>query len=120
MILHITTLKEWEIAQTEGEYTTSSLESEGFIHCSSLKQVADTANIVFKGRTDLILLLIDENKLKYGIRYESPTYSGHHGSGNGDMFPHVYGPLNLSAVIKVIDFPPDKNGLFSIPEELTI
>jgi uncharacterized protein (DUF952 family) len=64
MILHITTLKEWDKAQIKGEYTTSSLDSEGFIHCSSIKQIVNTANIFFKGQTELIILCTNEKKLK--------------------------------------------------------
>ena len=63
MVLHITTYKDWEIAEEKGEYTAASLHTEGFIHCSTVKQTVDTANIFFKGRQDLILLCIDENKL---------------------------------------------------------
>jgi len=56
MILHITSHKEWEKAQIAGEYNTPSLKIEGFIHCSTLKQTTDTANIFFKGQTGLALL----------------------------------------------------------------
>ncbi len=76
MILHITTHREWENAKIEGEYLTPSLESEGFIHCSTFKQTVDTANIFFKGQTGLVLLCIDEDKLKSKIKYESPTGGG--------------------------------------------
>jgi uncharacterized protein (DUF952 family) len=118
MILHITTPKEWEKAQINGEYTAPSLNSDGFIHCSTLKQAIDTANIFFKGQNGLILLCIDENKLKSEIKYENPTGGGQHDPEVGDLFPHVYGPINIPAVIKVVDFPLNEKGLFVIPEEL--
>ena len=69
MILHITTHKEWELAQMIGEYSAPSLNSEGFIHCSTLKQTVDTANIFFQGQNGLALLCIDENKLNSECKY---------------------------------------------------
>lgn len=118
MIIHITTHKEWENAKLEGEYITPSLNSEGFIHCSTIKQTTDTANIFFKGQKGLILLCIDENILQSVCKYEDPTGGGQHDPGVGNLFPHIYGPINLQAVIKVIDFPQNKNGFFELPAEL--
>jgi uncharacterized protein (DUF952 family) len=120
MILHITTLQEWGKAKLTGAYTAPSLNSEKFIHCSTVKQTADTANIFFKGQQGLILLCIDENKLESECRYEDPAGGGKHDPGVGNLFPHVYGPINLNAVIKVVDFPSNVNGLFEIPPELRI
>jgi uncharacterized protein (DUF952 family) len=118
MILHITTHKDWEKAQMEGEYSAPSLLSEGFIHCSTLKQTEDTANIFFRRQNGLMLLCIDENKLKAECKYEDPTGGGHHDPDVGKLFPHIYGPINLSAVIKVVDFQANEHGLFILPKEI--
>lgn len=118
MILHITTDQEWRKAQTEGEYTTPSLKTDGFIHCSTPMQTLDTANIFFKGQNGLVLLCIDENKLLSECRYEDPAGGVHRHSYSGSLFPHVYGPIPISAVIKAVDFPSNENGLFSLPQEL--
>lgn len=118
MILHITTHREWEKAQMEGEYTAPSLNSEGFIHCSTLKQTADTANIFFKGQNGLVLLCIDENKLESVCKYEDPTGGGQHDPSVGSLFPHIYGPINISAVIRVVDFPTSENGFFVLPKDI--
>lgn len=118
MILHITTLKEWEKAKLEGEYTTPSLKSDGFIHCSTLKQTVDTANIFFKGQNGLVLLCMDESKLKSECKYEDPCGGGKHDPNVGNLFPHIYGAINISAVVKIVDFPTDENGLFRLPKEL--
>ena len=118
MIFHITTLQEWEKALVKGEYVANSLIEEGFIHCSTLYQTTDTANIFFKGQTGMVILCINEHNLESGIKYESPISEGHHDPDVGTLFPHVYGPINLSAVIKVVKFPPDENGFFSLPNEL--
>jgi len=118
MILHITTHNEWEKAKAKGEYTLPSLTTEGFIHCSTLKQTLDTANIFFKGQKGLALLCIDETKLKSECKYEDPTGGGQHDPNTGKLFPHIYGPINISAVIKVVDFPTNENGSFVLPREL--
>jgi uncharacterized protein (DUF952 family) len=118
MILHITTHKDWDKAMLEGEYTAPSLISEGFIHCSTPKQTVDTANIFFKGQNGLVLLCIDESKLKSGFKYENPTGGGHHDPSVGNLFPHIYGPINIAAVIKVVNFPANENGSFALPKEI--
>src|SRR5512133_760274 len=116
MILHITTHEDWEKARISGEYRAASLNSEGFIHCSTPKQAVDTANIFFKGQQGLILLCIDENKLQSECKYETPTGGAKHDPDVGTLFPHVYGPINISAVIKTVDFPSNDNGLFVLPD----
>lgn len=118
MILHITTKQDWIKANTDGKYTAPSLFTEGFIHCSTVRQAAETANIFFKGQNEVILLCVDESKLESEVKFESPAGKGKHDPSVGNLFPHIYGPLNISAVIKVIDFPPDENGVFSLPQEL--
>ena len=55
---------EWNEAQQRGEYVAPSLETEGFIHCSTEKQVLHVANAFYRGRNDLVLLKLDEAKLK--------------------------------------------------------
>ncbi len=116
MIYHITTRKDWEKAKTKNEYTAPSLQTEGFIHCSTLKQIADTANVFFKGQTGLAILCLDEHKLQSEVKFEDPTGGGQHDPNVGKLFPHVYGPVNITSVVQVIDFPPDEKGFFSLPE----
>jgi uncharacterized protein (DUF952 family) len=108
MILHIVAESEWEHAKSIGEYKHPSLEREGFIHFSKPDQVVRVANFNFKGQTGLILLLVDEKRLKAKIEYEgeSPT----------DLFPHLYGALNLDAVVGTVAFPVKTDGSFSLPE----
>ena len=120
MILHITTKKDWGKAQTEGKYTAPSLKLDGFIHCSTLKQTVDTANIFFKGQQGLVLLCIDENKLKPECKYENPCGGGKHDPSVGNRFPHIYGSINISAIIKVVDFHANENGLFALSREIEL
>ncbi len=96
VIYHVTTTAEWEAAQQKGAYTTPSLQDEGFIHCSADDaQVQGVLQRYFAGKTNLLKLVIDTNKLSSRFIYEwSPS--------TADTFPHVYGPINLNAVIETI------------------
>lgn len=111
LILHITTEKAWQTAVAAGKYRADSLESEGFIHCSTVEQVLLPANQMYAGQTDLILLTIDPAKLDAKLVYEDCYESG-------QTFPHIYGPLNLDAVTGFIEFPPNPDGTFSLPAGL--
>jgi uncharacterized protein (DUF952 family) len=107
-IVHICSLEDWQAAQVAGEYRADSLAAEGFIHCSRPAQVIGVANHYYAGRTDLLLLWIDPSKLVVELRWEP---------SEGDIYPHLYGPLNLAAIIQVSSFPPDTAGVFRyIPE----
>jgi len=92
MIYHITTNKAWQEALLKGHYETESLLTEGFIHNSTLQQVAAVVNRYYKNATDLILLHIDESKLTSPLKYElAPSVN--------EFFPHIFGPINIEAVI---------------------
>ena len=110
-IFHITPRSAWEAAQATGSYRGDTLETEGFIHCSTIDQVLGPANTRFHGQQGLILLRIDSGKVQSSIIYEDCYESG-------DEFPHIYGPLNVDAVIEVIDFLPNPDGSFSLPSTL--
>ena len=105
VIFHATTRAEWHAAQNAGTYTADSLATEGFIHCSERRQVIWVANTRFRGRLDLVLLHIDVAKLRSKVVYENLE-------GGTEMFPHVYGPLNLDAVLTVVPFLPAADGTF--------
>ena len=94
MIYHITTISDWHNALEQGSYTAGSLEKEGFLHSSYDHQLRGVVERYYKGSTDLILLHIDESKVTSEIKYElSPSVN--------EVFPHIYGPLNLDAVVDV-------------------
>ena len=116
MILHITSRVEWKDAQLQGEYIAPSLEAEGFIHCSTEKQVAYVANAFYRGRKDLVLLNIDETKLNSELKWEAPAGPPASGISESDLFPHIFGAINLNAVASVLDLVPDSvSGIFSYP-----
>ena len=110
LILHITTRSHWQKAQQEGIYRAESLETEGFIHCSTPAQVMATANKFFHGQTDLVLLSIESDRVQPEIRYET---------AHGELFPHLYGALNVDAVMQAIDFEPNTDGNFALPPALS-
>jgi uncharacterized protein (DUF952 family) len=116
-IYHITTHGEWQQAQTDGQYTTPSLQSEGFIHCSTSAQVLQVANAFYRDVPHLVLLCIEPEKLSTDLKWEAPVHPSAHADAPSDsqLFPHVYGTINLDAVEAVVDFPQDENG-FSVPD----
>jgi uncharacterized protein (DUF952 family) len=94
MIYHVTTLLNWQKAKEQGFYITDSLNTEGFIHASKQEQVMGVLERYYKNQTELILLHIDEEKLTSPLKYEiAPSIN--------EAFPHVYGKINLEAIIKV-------------------
>ena len=116
MIFHITPRADWEAAQTKGEYVAESLKSEGFIHCSTLAQVVPVADKYYKGQNGLVLLMIEPTLLSSTLKWEAPSGgTPPPGIPEGDQFPHIYGPINLGAVVNVFDFIHDANGDLSMP-----
>ena len=110
-ILHITQRADWEAAQRSGQYRADSLASEGFIHCSKPGQILRVAGTFYAGQHGLALLVIDPARLKAELRWETPPEAA-------EPFPHVYGPINLEAVINVLDFEPAPDGKFVLPSLL--
>lgn len=109
IIFHITRSQQWEQAKQVQSYRGDTLDSEGFIHCSTLQQVLKSANKFFVGQTGLLLLWIDSDKVQAELKYEYAA---------GENYPHIYGPLNVDAVLKVVEFEPGADGKFGLPAEL--
>ncbi len=95
VIFHVTTSSEWDAAKPSGHYSSPSLQDEGFIHCSASEaQVQGVLKRYFSGRDNLVKLVIDTDLLENRFIYEwSPSTQ--------DTFPHIYGPINVTAVISV-------------------
>ena len=111
MLAHITTLLAWEDARSASIYEADSLRTGGFIHCSgiSAEQLLAVADDLYAGQAGLVLLLIEAERLNSELRYEKDKASG-------QSFPHIYGPINTSAVVTVLDFPPQPDGTFRLPD----
>lgn len=106
IILHACTKIDYDKAKENGGYRSNTLDSVGFIHCSEINTILRVANSNWIGRKDLILLFIDKNKVISEIKYEPDIHSG-------VLYPHIYGPLNLGAIISVKDFLPKEDGIFN-------
>jgi uncharacterized protein (DUF952 family) len=92
LLVHICPRQDWLAAQASGAYRAASLESVGFIHCSRPEQAPGVLQRFFAGASDLLLLWIDPRLLRAELRWEQ---------ADGDLFPHLYGELNLDAVVRV-------------------
>ncbi|MGW4085638.1 DUF952 domain-containing protein [Streptomyces sp. NPDC004822] len=100
-ILHLTERSLWEAARDRGAYEISTrgrtLQEEGFIHCSTRAQLPAVAAFLYgsyDGPDDLVVLVVDPERLDVPLRYEAVK-------PGGEEFPHVYGPLPVSAVVDV-------------------
>ncbi len=94
MIYHIVSDADWQKAVGEGSYAAPSLATEGFIHSSKKCQVKEVMERYYQNKTDLLLLHIDESRLEATLRYELAL-------SVNEEFPHIYGRLNLDAVVTV-------------------
>ena len=104
-IFHLTPAATWADAQRAGVYAADSLATEGFIHCSTAEQVVWVDNNPFRGRQDFVLLHIDSDRLSAPVKYENLE-------GGTQLFPHIYGPVNLDAIDDVTPFHSDGRGAF--------
>ncbi|MCA0383338.1 MAG: DUF952 domain-containing protein [Bacteroidetes bacterium] len=93
-VYHVTTKAAWEQALQLGKYEAPSLHTEGFIHTSDAHQVAGVLERFYAGQTDLLRLCIDPAKLDVHLKYEAA-------SDVPELFPHIYGPIPVQAVIAV-------------------
>ena len=96
IVYHVTRRADWVKAIEEGCYEAPSLALEGFIHCSQEHQVTAVLERYYSGRKDLVKLIIDTDKLSSQLVFEWSISSQ-------DTFPHIYGSINISAVIDVIN-----------------
>jgi len=95
-LFHLALARDWADAFVTGEYRASTigatLDEVGFIHLSYIHQVATTADTFYRGRDDVMLLAIDPTRVDAEVRAEPAP-------GTGELFPHLYGPLPVVAVV---------------------
>lgn len=107
-LLHLVPAGDFDVDGT-APYAPRSLEEEGFVHCSSVEQVAGTARLLFAGTDDLVLLVVDPRRLGDAeVRWEDSH-------GIGQRFPHVHGPVPREAIVEVRPYPPGRGGRWSRP-----
>ena len=102
----------WREAERQGVFRGSADDArDGYIHFSTASQVAETARKHFFGQTGLFLIAVDADALGKALRWER--------SRDHDLFPHLYGELDLGAVRNVLDMHARADGYHDIPEPLS-
>jgi len=89
-IFHVASEREWKDCLTNSYYKPHLYEQEGFIHCCTKDQLEGVLQRYYLGRTDLLLLHLDESQLEFTVKYEAAT--------NNELFPHLYGMINKTAI----------------------
>lgn len=105
LIYHIVDKEAWLRAEKLGFYEHPSLALEGFIHCSLRAQLIPVANRYFRGHMKLVVLELDSSKFEAPLRYENTT-------GGTELFPHLYGRLNIDAVKALHSLSAEADGSF--------
>ena len=111
-IYKICTAAEWHEAEHAGAYRGSAVDrQDGFIHFSTAEQAAETASKWFAGQRDLVLVAVDGGALGARLKWEP--------SRGGALFPHLYGDLELRAVLRVDPLPLDADGRHVFPQQIS-
>ena len=101
----------WHAAEGSGVFTGAGIDlNDGFIHLSTAAQARRTAELYFKSQGNLVLVAVDGARLGAALKYEA--------SRDGDLFPHLYGPLPLAAVLSVRPLPIGTDGNHIFPEDM--
>ena len=112
-LLHITERTNWETALQTGWYRTStrgvSLDEQGFIHCSLPHQLRTVAEYVYGDADDLVVLVIDSERLGVPVAYEAAE-------PGAEKYPHIYGAVPTSAVSEVVPVGRNDEGRMLLPE----
>jgi uncharacterized protein (DUF952 family) len=99
----------WHAAEDSGVFNGAGIDlTDGFIHLSTGAQARRTAGLYFAGQDNLVLVAADDTSLGEALKYEP--------SRDGDLFPHLYGPLPLTAVLSARPLPLGADGNHVFPE----
>ncbi|MFZ2178492.1 MAG: DUF952 domain-containing protein [Rhodococcus sp. (in: high G+C Gram-positive bacteria)] len=107
-LVHLCSRDEWQAARRDGVRVPDTFATDRFVHLSAPAQVHLPANRLFAGRTDLVLLRVDPAALGAPVKWEA----GVPADPTSMRFPHLYGPLPMSAVTAVDHYLPDEDGYF--------
>lgn len=112
VIYRIIAAADWAAAEAAGAFAGTAHDiRDGFIHFSTAAQAAETAAKHYAGQTGLLLLAVDTAALTAPLKWEK--------SRNDDLFPHLYGPLPVAAVARVLPLPlDDRTGRHIFPDDL--
>ena len=108
-IFRVARSADWVRATAAGQYwvtgEASELDGPGFIRASTMEQVGDVANASYAGADDLVVLVIDPDRVESDVRYQPSPDSRH-------LSPCIYGPIRVEAVVGVMSLEPLPDGLF--------
>ncbi|KQT60670.1 MULTISPECIES: DUF952 domain-containing protein [unclassified Aureimonas] len=101
----------WREAEDKGRFEGAPVDlADGYIHFSTAAQVRETASKHFAGQADLVLVGIDPDRLGAALKWEP--------SRGGQLFPHLYGPLDLGAVLFAEELRIGPNGFHLFPASI--
>ena len=107
-IFKILSAAEWHAAESAGIFQGAGIDlADGFIHFSTAAQAAETAAKHFAGKSDLVLVAVDAERLGPALRWEV--------SRGGQLFPHLYGTLATGDVLWVKPLPLGTDGKHRFP-----
>jgi uncharacterized protein (DUF952 family) len=118
VILHLLPSSTWRDLAGEERYLPASYGADGFVHCSGSDEVMlAVANRYYRDAPtpdgdELVVWDLDESRLSAEVRWEAPDPAPPPDVPPGTLFPHVYGPLELEAVVRVRRLVRDESGAF--------
>ncbi len=108
-IFHLITGPDWESVRGESQWRPPSLGDEGFVHCSKdEEQLMRVVGRLYPDRADMLALELETDQLSYSLIWEP--------SRSGEIYPHIYGPLELGAVVKTWRVQPDGTGGYALSD----
>lgn len=115
-LLHLLGRAEWDAAVAAGDpYRPASSDEVGFVHLSAPEQVLIPANRLMRDRDDVVVLVLDPERLRGEVRWEEGVPPE-----PGQLFPHLYAAIELEAVVAVVDLPRGPTGDYVLPELPTL
>ena len=109
IILHTLKESEWNECKNDNFYGEENIKNGGFIHCSDVNTVHNVVWMFMDIQEPLVFLCIETDKVKAKIKWEN---------GGSTDYPHIYGLLNIDAVVNVLPFLKDENNQFVLNQEL--
>ena len=110
-LVHLAERSSWESGRGSDRYLPEAFSADGFIHLSALYQVLTPANNYYRGRDDLVAVVLDTRELGDALVWEN-------GTGTAEFFPHLYGAIARDAVVDEVEFLPGRDGSFLLPRAL--
>lgn len=104
-VYHLAVAERWKRYASSDFYEPDAFARDGFIHCCTSAQLSGVASRYYKGASDLVLLVIDRDRLQSELVFENTL-------GGSELFPHLYGPLNCDAVTQSHHFAVTQDGEF--------